>query len=258
MNATADAASRSSPATSPTQTRPNVWSARSTTPGSGWRGVLHSATVLDDEIVLNMSESAVARVFAPKVTGGWRLHEATADRDLDWWLTFSSAASLLGSPGQGAYAAANSWVDGLVAYRRCARVACGRNQLGPVGGSRAWPVLRRPRLLDDHAGTGLAAIQLVLGRRPVSTPACSASMRGNGSSRSQPRPGRRCSAKLQRRRPPLSDRRRQASEPSSTRSIQRTRPLVSRRRSPTRSGPCCVPVSRSITTTRWSRSASTR
>ena len=82
------------------------------------RGVLHSATVLDDQIVLNMSESAVERVYRPKVVGGWRLHTATADLDLDWWLTFSSAASLLGSPGQGAYAAANSWLDGLVAYRR--------------------------------------------------------------------------------------------------------------------------------------------
>ncbi|BCI53466.1 phthiocerol/phenolphthiocerol synthesis polyketide synthase type I PpsC [Mycolicibacterium litorale] len=82
------------------------------------RGVLHSATVLEDQIVLNMSESAVGRVFHPKVAGAWRLHAATAQLDLDWWLVFSSAASLLGSPGQGAYAAANAWLDGLVAYRR--------------------------------------------------------------------------------------------------------------------------------------------
>ena len=68
---------------------------------------------LADEIVINMSASAAARVFAPKVTGSWRLHEATADRDLDWWLTFSSAASLLGSPGQGAYAAAKHGAVGL-------------------------------------------------------------------------------------------------------------------------------------------------
>ncbi|MGV7852370.1 KR domain-containing protein, partial [Mycobacterium kansasii] len=79
-------------------------------------GLLHSAMVLADEIVSNMSASAMARVFAPKVAGHWWLHKATAHLDLDWWLTFSSAASLLGSPGQGAYAAANSWVDGLVAY----------------------------------------------------------------------------------------------------------------------------------------------
>jgi acyl transferase domain-containing protein/acyl carrier protein len=81
-------------------------------------GVVHSAMVLADEIVLNMSLARVASVFQPKVIGGWRLHRATADRELDWWMAFSSAASLLGSPGQGAYAAANSWLDGLVAYRR--------------------------------------------------------------------------------------------------------------------------------------------
>ncbi|CDO87836.1 polyketide synthase [Mycobacterium triplex] len=81
-------------------------------------GVLHSAMVLDDEIVLNISDAAARRVFTPKVTGSWRLHQATAGLDVDWWLTFSSASSLLGTPGQGAYAAANSWVDGLVAYRR--------------------------------------------------------------------------------------------------------------------------------------------
>ncbi|KUI38200.1 polyketide synthase [Mycobacterium sp. IS-1496] len=86
--------------------------------GFALRGVLHSATVLEDQIVLNMSESAAARVFHPKVAGAWRLHTATAHLDLDWWLVFSSAASLLGSPGQGAYAAANAWLDGLVAYRR--------------------------------------------------------------------------------------------------------------------------------------------
>ncbi len=81
-------------------------------------GVLHSATVLADEIVLNISASAAAQVFAPKVAGHWWLHEATKHLDVDWWVTFSSAASLLGSPGQGCYAAANSWVDALVAYRR--------------------------------------------------------------------------------------------------------------------------------------------
>ena len=47
-----------------------------------------------------------------------RLHEATADRELDWWVGFSSIASLLGAPGQGAYAAASAWLDGLVAWRR--------------------------------------------------------------------------------------------------------------------------------------------
>ena len=125
-------------------------------------GVLHSAIVLADEIVLNMSESAAARVFAPKVAGSWWLHEATAGLDLDWWLTFSSAASLLGSPGQGAYAAANSWVDGLVAYRRSLGLPAIGINWGP------WAEVGRAQFFADlgfsmiTAETGMAAMQLVL------------------------------------------------------------------------------------------------
>ena len=130
-------------------------------------GVLHSATVLADEIVLNISESAVTRVFAPKVTGSWRLHEATADLDLDWWLTFSSAASLLGSPGQGAYAAANCWVDGLVAYRRARGLPAIGINWGPwadVGRAQFFADLGFSMITRDQ---GIAAVQAVLGRRPV-------------------------------------------------------------------------------------------
>src|SRR6185295_16062610 len=46
-----------------------------------------------------------------------RLHQASATRRLDWWAGFSSVASLLGSPGQGAYAAASAWLDGLMTWR---------------------------------------------------------------------------------------------------------------------------------------------
>jgi phthiocerol/phenolphthiocerol synthesis type-I polyketide synthase C len=125
-------------------------------------GVLHSAMVLADEIVLNMSESAAARVFAPKVTGGWRLHAATAGRDLDWWLVFSSAASLFGSPGQGAYAAANSWVDGLVDYRRQHGLPAVGINWGPwaeVGRGQFFADLGFPTIT---VADGLAAIQLLL------------------------------------------------------------------------------------------------
>ncbi len=125
-------------------------------------GILHSATVLADEIVLNMSESSVRRVFTPKVVGGWRLHEATAQRDLDWWLTFSSAASLLGSPGQGAYAAANSWLDGLVAYRRSQGLPAVGINWGP------WADVGRGQFFADLGfsmitpAQGLSAMQLLL------------------------------------------------------------------------------------------------
>ena len=86
--------------------------------GRPLRGVVHSAAVIDDQIVLNLSRERLERVWAPKAVGAWRLHEATADRKLDWWVGFSSVASLLGSPGQSAYACANAWLDALMSWRR--------------------------------------------------------------------------------------------------------------------------------------------
>jgi NADPH:quinone reductase-like Zn-dependent oxidoreductase/acyl carrier protein len=81
------------------------------------RGVVHSAMVLDDAAIPNITESQLQRVWLPKVTGAWRLHQATADHELDWFALYSSMASLLGNPGQGAYAAANSWLDSFAAWR---------------------------------------------------------------------------------------------------------------------------------------------
>ncbi|GGM45994.1 phthiocerol/phenolphthiocerol synthesis polyketide synthase type I PpsC [Longimycelium tulufanense] len=97
------------------------------------RGVVHGAAVLDDETALRMTPRAVRRVFAPKVAGGWWLHQACLDRDLDFFVVFSSAASLIGSPGQTAYAAANAWLDGLVAHRRAAGLPALGVNWGPWG-----------------------------------------------------------------------------------------------------------------------------
>src|SRR5205823_2755402 len=58
------------------------------------------------------------RVMAPKVAGTWNLHRLTLGLPLDFFLLFSSAASMVGSPGQGNHAAANAFLDGLAHYRR--------------------------------------------------------------------------------------------------------------------------------------------
>ncbi|MET0896300.1 MAG: type I polyketide synthase [Mycobacterium sp.] len=86
--------------------------------GLALRGVVHSAAVIDDQIVVGLGRENLERVWAPKAAGAWALHTATADRDLDWWVGFSSTSSLLGAPGQVAYACASAWLDGLVAWRR--------------------------------------------------------------------------------------------------------------------------------------------
>ncbi|WP_179473477.1 sulfolipid-1 biosynthesis phthioceranic/hydroxyphthioceranic acid synthase [Mycolicibacterium vinylchloridicum] len=89
-----------------------------TATGLAVRGVLHAAAVVEDAILTNISDELIDRDWAPKVYGAWHLHRATTAQPLDWFCSFSSAAALMGSPGQGAYAAANSWLDGFTHWRR--------------------------------------------------------------------------------------------------------------------------------------------
>lgn len=82
------------------------------------RGVIHAAGILDDAAVLQLSPSRFEKVLLPKVQGAWHLHRLTGGLSLDFFLLFSSAASLLGARGQANYAAANAFLDGLACHRR--------------------------------------------------------------------------------------------------------------------------------------------
>ncbi|WP_020673664.1 type I polyketide synthase [Amycolatopsis nigrescens] len=82
------------------------------------RGLLHGAAVFEDQPVAEVDAGSLRRSWLPKADGAWRLHEASAGLDLDWWLGFSSAAALHGGPGQPAYATANAYLDALAALRR--------------------------------------------------------------------------------------------------------------------------------------------
>ncbi|GAB4195006.1 MAG: type I polyketide synthase [Roseiflexaceae bacterium] len=84
------------------------------------RGIFHAAGVLEDAMLLQQDAARFERVMAPKVAGAWNLHSQTRDLPLDLFVLFSSAAAVLGSPGQGNYAAANAFLDALAHMRRAA------------------------------------------------------------------------------------------------------------------------------------------
>ena len=82
------------------------------------RGIIHAAGILDDGLLKTLSWSRFQKVLQPKVTGTWNLHRVTEKLTLDWFVCFSSVASVFGSPGQSNYAAANAFMDNLMSYRR--------------------------------------------------------------------------------------------------------------------------------------------
>jgi acyl-CoA synthetase (AMP-forming)/AMP-acid ligase II/thioesterase domain-containing protein len=90
-------------------------------------GVLHLAGHFDERPVTDQSAQQRAAVLAPKVAGGWALHQLVQDRPGTLFLSFSSVNGFLGGSGVGAYSAANAFLDALAAYQRREGVVEGRS-----------------------------------------------------------------------------------------------------------------------------------
>lgn len=82
------------------------------------KGIQHAAMVLDDGAIPDINRERYMRGFTPKAVGGWLLHKASKDLDLDHFLMYSSISSVYGNPGQVSYVAANQYLDQLAHYRR--------------------------------------------------------------------------------------------------------------------------------------------
>ncbi|WP_442792330.1 type I polyketide synthase [Amycolatopsis sp. NBC_01307] len=131
--------------------------------------VVHAAGVNSEATLIEDYEAAdVAKVLSAKVDGAAILDELLGDRPLDTFLLFSSIAGVWGSAGQGAYAAANSYLDGLAHARRARGLAAHAVAWGPwSGGGMAGHgdierELRRRAVLTMAPGPALAALGRVL------------------------------------------------------------------------------------------------
>ncbi|MDQ0933252.1 SDR family NAD(P)-dependent oxidoreductase [Streptomyces turgidiscabies] len=127
-------------------------------------GVAHAAAVLHDRVITDLHSSDIEAVFRPKVTGALQLEAATAGHDLDWWLAYSSAAALFGSPGQAAYAAANAWLDAHAHRRRAGGLPATAIAWGPWADVGAAPENPAVALESITSAEGLDALQALVTR----------------------------------------------------------------------------------------------
>jgi NADPH:quinone reductase-like Zn-dependent oxidoreductase/acyl carrier protein len=107
------------------------------------KGVIHSAAVIEDAPIMNVSADQLERVFRPKLIGAWNLHKATLQDPLEIFVMYSSSSAVVGNPGQGAYVAANLYLDSLAFHRHA---------LGLPALSVGWGAIKDAGFLTRHEG----------------------------------------------------------------------------------------------------------
>ncbi|MDS4016557.1 MAG: type I polyketide synthase [Candidatus Accumulibacter sp.] len=82
------------------------------------RGIVHAAVQLDDGMISSLTPERLRAVLRPKVKGVLNLEAAAEGQPLDLFVVYSSATTVIGSPGQGAYVAANAFLEAFAKRRR--------------------------------------------------------------------------------------------------------------------------------------------
>ena len=118
-------------------------------------GVFHCAGLIEDGVLDQLDWSRFEPVFAPKLQGSWNLHTQLEDTPLDFFVLFSSIASVFAGRAQGNYAAANAFLDGLAHFRRALGLPALAINWGPWSEVGMAAKLKR---VDHLANRGILSI----------------------------------------------------------------------------------------------------
>jgi len=122
------------------------------------RGIIHAAVQLDDGLIASLQGDRLRAVLETKIQGALNLESATDNQELDFFVVYSSATTVIGSPGQGAYVAANAFLEGFAQRRRALgkpALAIGWGAIADVG------LIARDRKLGERLqrSTGVVGIK---------------------------------------------------------------------------------------------------
>lgn len=104
-------------------------------------GIIHCAGIEEFKPIISMDYDRFKSTIAPKVFGTWVLNHVTQAEEIDFFIMFSSIASVFGFPLQGSYAAANSYMDSFSSYY---------NKMGKKGLSINWPAWKETGMATKY------------------------------------------------------------------------------------------------------------
>jgi hypothetical protein len=127
------------------------------------RGVVHSAGLVRDQLLLQMDARSFSSVLRPKIRGAWNLHRVLEGCPLDFFVLYSSIGSLIAATGQANYASANAFLDALAHHR----TRLGFPALSINWGPWAVGMVSDLNLTDHYTARGLDVIAPDQGMRAL-------------------------------------------------------------------------------------------